>query len=92
MPNWTYRSATLASVSCVALLASNAYAQDFNIPRGDLGAALDAYARQTGVALIVSGDAIRGTRTQGANGSLTIDSALVRWPSFGKSLRLTKAR
>jgi len=78
MPNWTYRSATLASVSCVALLASNAYAQDFNIPRGDLGAALDAYARQTGVALIVSGDAIRGTRTQGANGSLTIDSALAK--------------
>ncbi len=78
MKNRTIRSAALASVSCLALCATAAVAQDFNIPNGDLGAALDAYTKQTGLPLIVSGDAIRGARTKGANGDLSVDSALSR--------------
>jgi len=77
MTNRTFRNWALASASFLAM-STAAQAQDFNIPRGDLGAALDAYTRQTGLPLIVSGDAIKGARTQGATGDLTVDSALAR--------------
>jgi hypothetical protein len=54
MPN-SFKSALLASVG--ALLAGSAFvtttnAADFNIPGGDLKAALDSYSRQTGVSLL----------------------------------------
>ncbi len=78
MKNRAFRSTTLAGVSCLALWATAALAQDFNIPGGDLGAALDAYTRQTGLPLIVSGDAIKGARTQGVSGDLGLSSALTK--------------
>ncbi|HEY4123861.1 MAG TPA: TonB-dependent receptor plug domain-containing protein, partial [Rhizomicrobium sp.] len=63
---------------CIAAAATSAAAENFNIPAGDLRAALTAYSRQTGVALIVSGDAINGTRTAGVKGELSDDDALTR--------------
>jgi len=71
----TFKSALLGVTCCVSL-ASFAAAADFNIPAGDLKSALNAYARQTGIPLIVSGDAIRGVSTSGAKGALSSDEAL----------------
>src|SRR5580692_7397219 len=72
-----YLGRIIAGGVCAALLASVALAENFNIPGGDLKSALDVYAKQTGVALVVSGEAIRGVRTKGAKGELSADDALV---------------
>jgi len=60
------------------LCAAGAQAASFEIRSGDLAAALDAYTAQTGVELIVSEDALRGTKTRGASGQLSADEALVQ--------------
>ncbi len=65
--------------SAFALLAAHAAtAGTFNIPGGDLDAALSAYMAQTGVSLVVSNSAVRGIRTEGAKGNLSSDDALAR--------------
>jgi iron complex outermembrane receptor protein len=73
-----YSKRFIVNGACVVLLAAAAHAENFNIPSGDLKAALDTYAKQTGVALVVSGDAIRGVRSRGAKGELSADDALMR--------------
>ncbi len=60
------------ALSCVAQAA------DFNIPRGDLASALNAYSAQSGVHLMVSVDAIKGVKTGGVKGELQPDAALLR--------------
>jgi iron complex outermembrane receptor protein len=60
------------------LIGGSVFAESFNIPAGDLKAALTAYSKQAGVALIVSDEAVKGTRSAGAHGSLSVDDALVR--------------
>jgi iron complex outermembrane recepter protein len=69
------KSALICGASLLAF-SGMASAAEFNIPGGDLAAALNAFTAQTDVALIVSGDAIRGVRTKGARGSLSADDAL----------------
>jgi outer membrane receptor protein involved in Fe transport len=59
-------------------MAGMAVAAEFNIPSGDLKGALDAYAQQSGVQLIVSSDALKGVQTKGAKGDLSPDAALTR--------------
>ncbi|HSZ74174.1 MAG TPA: TonB-dependent receptor, partial [Rhizomicrobium sp.] len=59
-------------------MASHAFALNFNIPSGKLEAALNAYSKQTGVELIVSGEAVQGALTKGAKGELSADDALTR--------------
>jgi len=71
------KSALAGGVSAIAL-STGAWAADFDIPAGDLKAALKAYAVQSGVALIASDEAVRGTRSRGAKGELTADIALSR--------------
>ena len=61
-----------------AVLAGGAYADEFNMPGGDLKSALNAYAMQARVALIVSSDVVAGMRTKGVHGDLTADAALSR--------------
>ena len=64
-------------LSSAALPATvGARADDFNIPGGDLEAALDAYTRTTGVELIVSDQAVHGVHTRGVKGDLSPDAAL----------------
>jgi len=60
------------------LLAGSAQADDFNIPAGDLKAALNSFAAQTGLNLIVSDDVVRGAHTTGAQGNFTQSAALTR--------------
>ncbi len=62
----------------IAALAASATAGTFDIPGGDLKFALDAYAQQTGVSLVVSETALKGVRTQGVRGQLSDDAALSR--------------
>jgi iron complex outermembrane receptor protein len=70
----------LAGGACAMMLATAAAAssRDFNVPAGDPKAALDAYARQAGVALIYRADEIRGSRSAGVRGALEADKALAR--------------
>ncbi len=68
----------LAMGGCAAAIVTVAYAENFNIPSGDLSAALDRYTQQTGVSLIVSGEAVRGIHTQGARGDFSAELALTR--------------
>jgi iron complex outermembrane receptor protein len=70
------RSFVTAAVCALAM--AQAHAENFRIPAGDLKAALDTYAHQTGVALIVSGEAIKGVQTKGVTGNLSSDDALLR--------------
>jgi outer membrane receptor protein involved in Fe transport len=64
--------------ACAAAIATAAHAEEFNIASGDLKAALTTYARQTGVSVIVSGDAVKGVHTRGVQGNLSADAALTR--------------
>jgi len=74
-----YRLVALTGILATAMLsASAAVAEDFNIPSGDLKTALDDYRAQTGVALYVPSDAVKGIHTQGVKGDLSPDEALTR--------------
>jgi len=68
----------LVGTTGLILLGSGALAQNFDIPRGDLKAALDAYMKQSGVSLMYPPSAVRGVHTDGVHGDLPPDAALVR--------------
>jgi len=68
----------LKAALTATVFATPALAEDFNIPAGDLGKALNAYAVQSGVMLIVSSDQIRNAHTDGLKGALSPDEALTR--------------
>jgi len=71
--------AWLASCSAAALLTSQAaFATDFNVPGGDLRAALESYKAQSGVSLFVLTDTVKGVHTAGVKGDLPADEALSR--------------
>jgi len=76
MNKLTILKSIFAGSVCAGVLATAAFASGFNIPAGDLATALDTYSQQTGVAVLVSGEALKGVRTKGARGELTADAAL----------------
>jgi iron complex outermembrane receptor protein len=78
MSKATYLKAALVGGASVLALVSQAQAANFDIPGGDLKNALDAYARQTAVALLYPEEAIKGVRTRGAQGDLSARDALSR--------------
>jgi len=55
-----------------------AQAETFNVPGGDLDAALESYSAQSGVQLMVPNAAVHGIRTKGARGDLSDGEALSR--------------
>jgi len=69
------KAAALGGAS-VLVLAAAAHANEYNIPSGDLTTALDAYMKQSGVALMYSSSAVRGVHTAGARGEATAYVAL----------------
>jgi iron complex outermembrane receptor protein len=73
-----YLKSLLMGSACGFVLMTGAYATNFDIPSGDLASALDAYTAQTGIALIVSDNAVKGARTRGVKGGLSADEALSR--------------
>jgi iron complex outermembrane recepter protein len=78
MSRLVFLKSALGGSVCAALLAGGAFAETFNIPAGDLSTALDAYTAQTGVSLMVSSQAVKGSRTKGAKGELSANAALSR--------------
>jgi len=77
MTAFKYKSALMIGTACM-LAATSASGEMFNIPGGDLKAALDAYASQSGVSLVYSGEAVRGLQTQGVQGEVPAPDALSR--------------
>jgi outer membrane receptor protein involved in Fe transport len=67
-----------AGLSLAVAFSTAAFAENFNVPPGDLGAALQVYTAQSGVQLFVSDELIRGLRTRGVTGTISADTALVR--------------
>ena len=71
----------MLSLACSAALAAQAQTTTpaaVNIPAGDLAAALDVLARQSGAQFVYRPDQLKGLKTQGAQGTLTSDQALDR--------------
>jgi len=69
---------TLALATAMGSLPFAVAAQDFNVPSGDLKAALDSYKAQSGVSLFIPRDAVRGVQTRGVRGDMPPDEALTR--------------
>ena len=63
---------------CAFVLCAGAWAQprSFDIPAGDMKAALDAYAAQSGVQLVYKVDDVRGLVTSGLKRSMAAEEAL----------------
>ncbi len=78
MKKTTLKTALMAGVCSGLSIVTTAFAASFDIPSGDLKFALDAYARQTGVSLVYSGEAVKGIRTQGVKGEVATPDALSR--------------
>ncbi len=74
----TFKAALVAGVCLGVAVPMAAYGRQFDVPGGDLEAALALYTQQAGVALAVPSDAVRGVHTKGARGDLTPDVALAR--------------
>ncbi|HEV2561547.1 MAG TPA: TonB-dependent receptor [Rhizomicrobium sp.] len=68
------KSILIGGVSAIA--ATQAQADTFNIPSGDLQSALAAYSSRTGIELLYLDKQLEGVRTQGARGELTATVAL----------------
>jgi iron complex outermembrane receptor protein len=78
MSKFRILKATLAGGAAAAALVCAAQAETFDIPAGDLKAALDQYAHQTGVQLVMSSAAVKGAHTRGVKGDLSAVAALTR--------------
>ncbi len=76
MNGLSYLKSALIGGASVLTLAGPVAAREFNIPNGDLAAALEAYTRQAGIEIIYSDDAVRGHHTHGARGNYTETAAL----------------
>ncbi len=68
----------LAAGSVFSMCAPAAFAAPFNVPSGDLDAALEAYSAQSGVQLMVPNAAVHGIRSSGVRGDLSDREALSR--------------
>src|SRR3546814_15455816 len=70
--------AALGSSVCIVAMAVPAQAQSqaFNIPRGKLKNAIDAYVRQTGRPVIYKADEIANAHSRGVRGTISHDRAL----------------
>jgi len=73
-----YLKFTIVCSAFALSLVTAANADQFDIPAGDLKGALDSYAKQTGVQLVVSVEAVKGARTRGVKGDMQADAALLR--------------
>lgn len=80
MPSHRPLRAVLLALACSAALAAQAQSPivRFDIPAGDLAAALDAYARQSGTQLVYRADQLRGARSGGVRGALSAGDGLAR--------------
>jgi iron complex outermembrane receptor protein len=73
-----YLKLALAGGASVLTLFHPAFAKEFDIPGGDLAAALDTYMQQSGAEIFFVQDAVRGHRTKGAKGDYSETAALTQ--------------
>jgi iron complex outermembrane receptor protein len=76
-----FRAMLVAGVCATAMSAQAATAQQprvYNVPAGDLRAAIELYIRQSGEHVIYRVDQVRGRRTAGVRGALASEDALAR--------------
>lgn len=78
VPKHIFSRSLLVSAATIALFSATAIAQNFDIPSGNLEAALDAYSAQSGVALMVPNGAVQGIPFRGLKGDLPPTEALSR--------------
>ena len=76
--NLNHLKSALAGGAAVIAFAVQAHAAQFDIPSGELRAALNTYAQQSGIQLVVSGAAIAGIHTRGVKGELPVEVALAK--------------
>ena len=74
----TNKSRVKIALLGTVFVATAAHAESFNVPEGDLRAALSVYSNQAHVQLMVSDEAVKGIRSNGAKGDLSSDAALSR--------------
>ena len=76
----TFLRSLLLALCALSLFCGMASAQPgtFEVPEGDLKAALDTYTRQSGLQLIYRSQDVRGVRTRGVRGTLHAEAALER--------------
>jgi outer membrane receptor protein involved in Fe transport len=70
--------APLGAAALALAIVNPVCAETFNIPSGDLAAALDSYTKQTGVPLIIAGETLKGAHTSGIHGDYSAENALTR--------------
>jgi len=71
-------TSTLLASAALCCASGAVFAQDFNVPGGDLKAVLDVYAVQSGVQLMYGDRQVSGIRSSGVRGALSVDDALGR--------------
>lgn len=81
------RRAIAVALVAASLASHAAQAAVVDIPSGDLAAALEAFAKQTGIELVFRADQLHGLRTQGVRGELSPQEAITRLLQ-GTNLRL----
>ena len=69
-------SALVGTVALLLASAAQAQGVQFDIPAGDLRAALDSYIRLTGQQIVFRSDDLKGKRSRGVQGSMSTDKAL----------------
>ena len=64
------------AVAMLLAVAAQGADLNFDIPAGDLKAALDAYIKQTGQQIVYKSDDVKGKTTPGVHGALSEQQAL----------------
>ena len=72
------RSVSAWAIGLGLIFVSHAQALQFDVPRGDLNAALTSYMKQAGISLMYVPAAVRGISSEGVRGNLAPDAALSR--------------
>jgi outer membrane receptor protein involved in Fe transport len=80
LKSMTFRS-TLAAVACAISLSAHAMADSpkrIDVPAGELIAALESLARQSGVEIAYSTEQLKGVKTHGVHGTYTAEKAATK--------------
>ena len=75
------KRALLAAAVAIAILSCRAHASDVkpvDVPAGELTAALETLARQSGVEFVYQMEQLKGVRTNGVHGQLTAEKAVAK--------------
>jgi iron complex outermembrane receptor protein len=65
------------AIFLLVAMTTGSFAQNFDVPGGDLKSALDIYASQSGLQLMYGDHQVEGIRTKGVKGALSPDTALL---------------